>query len=166
MAKGKNRVVLGCLGLSILAVGFGGWGGWGIYQQLRVRDFLSVEGVVTHSEVVVNRRTDGSSYYPDIHFRYTVGGREYNKGTYHIYQTGTSGRRGKQKIVQQYPVGADVQAWYDPKDPDTAVIDRSFGIFPVIFLVIGLAVLGVIVVICVGHLRGWSLGSSGSGKGM
>lgn len=166
MAKGKNRVVLGCLGLSILGVVFGGIGGWGIYQQLRVRDFLSVEGVVTHSEVVVDWNSDGTTYYPDIHFRYTVGGREYNKGTYHIHQTSTGGRRGKQKIVRQYPVGADVQAWYDPRDPDTAVIDRSFSIFPVIFLVIGLAVLGVIVVVCVGHLRGWSLGSSGSGKGM
>lgn len=169
-AKNRSRIGMGCLTafLSLFVIVFGGFGGWGVYQQFRVRGFAPVEGVVTHSVVGASRGDDGTTYYPDIRFRYTVDGKTYDSGEYRIQQISSSGRRGKARIVRQYPVGKKVPAWYDPGDPDTAVIDRSFSFFPVIFFAIGVVVLGVIVLIWVGHVRGWTWGhrSGGASGGM
>jgi len=54
-------------------------------------------------------------------------------------------------------VGSKVQAWYDPDKPEVAVINNSFRFFPVIFLAIGVIVLGLIIGIWVWHIKGGSL---------
>lgn len=155
-AAKKKGLSLGCvtLFLSVFVVAFSGFGGWGVYQQLRVDDFLAVDGVVTFSEVGESRGDDGTTYFPDIRFRYTVDGQKHDSGTYRIQQLSSSGRRGKLEIVGRHPVGAKVQGWYDPGKPETAVIDKSFSFFPVIFLGVGILVLAIIIGIWVWHFRG------------
>jgi hypothetical protein len=101
---------MGCLTVFLLmfVLAFGGFGGWGVYQQFRVRHFLAVQGEVTHSEVGVNRSTEGSTFYPDIRFRYTVDGQTHDTGEYRIQVISSSGQSGKQEIVRRYPVGSKV----------------------------------------------------------
>ena len=115
---------------------------------------------MTHSEVGESRDSDGVTYYPDIRFRYQVDDQVHDTGTYRIQQISSSGRSGKLKIVRQYPVGAEVQAWYDPDDVTMAVLDTSFSFFPVIFLAVGLVMLAIIVGIWVFHLRRSSASAS------
>ena len=141
----------------MFVLGFGGFGGWGVYQQFRVRQFLPVEGEVTLSDVGVNRSTEGTTFYPDIHFRYTVDGQTHDTGRYRIMVISSSGRSGKQEVVRRYPVGSKVRAWYDPNKPDVAVIDNSFSFFPAIFLTIGVIVLGFIIGLWVWRMKGGRL---------
>ena len=157
--RNRSTLGMGCLTVFLLmfVLAFGGFGGWGVYQQFRVRHFLSVQGEVTHSEVGVNRSTEGSTFYPDIRFRYTVDGQTHDTGEYRIQVISSSGQSGKQEIVRRYPVGSKVQAWYDPDKPEVAVIDNSFSFFPVIFLAIGVIVLGFIIGLWVWHMKGGSL---------
>ena len=166
--RARSKLGIGCttVFLLVFALAFGGFGGWGVYQQFRVRHFLPVEGVVTHSQVEVNTGSDGTTYYPDIHFRYTVAGQTHDTGRYRIQSISSSGRSGKQKIVRRYPVGSKVQAWYDPDKPQVAVINNSFSFFPVIFLAIGVIAVGIIIGIWVWHIKGGSVSwmSSLSGR--
>ena len=147
---------IGCVTVFLLmfVILFCGFGGWGVYQQLRVHQFLPVQGEVTHSEVGVNRSTEGSTFYPDIRFRYTVDGQTHDTGEYRIQVISSSGQGSKQEIVRRHPVGSKVQAWYDPAKPEVAVIDNSFSFFPVIFLAIGVIVLGIIIGLWVWHMKG------------
>ena len=159
--QNRSKLVIGCVTvfLLMLVVGFCGFGGWGVYQQFRVRYFLPVQGEVTHSEVEVNRDSDGSTFYPDIRFRYQVAGQQHDTGQYRIQVISSSGRSGKQKVVRRYPVGSKVEAWYDPDQPEVAVINKSFSFFPVIFLAIGVIVLGLVI----GHWV-WRIGGGGRGS--
>jgi hypothetical protein len=163
-AQNRSQLVIGCVTvfLLMLVVGFCGFGGWGVYQQFRVRSFLPVQGEVTHSEVGVNRDGDGSTFYPDIRFRYTVDGQKYDTGQYRIQVINSSGRSGKQKVVRRYPVGSKVEAWYDPDQPEVAVINKSFSFFPVIFLAIGVIVLGLVIGHWVWRIKGGGRGSMSS----
>ena len=163
-AQNRSQLAIGCVTvfLLMLVVGFCGFGGWGVYQQFRVRYFLPVQGEVTHSEVEVNRDSDGSTFYPDIRFRYTVDGQIHDTGQYSIQVISSSGRSGKQKVVRRYPVGSKVEAWYDPDQPEVAVINKSFSFFPVIFLALGVIVLGIIIGIWVRRIKGGSRGSMSS----
>ena len=166
--RARSKLGIGCttVFLLVFALAFGGFGGWGVYQQFRVRHFLPVEGVVTHSQVEVNTGSDGTTYYPDIHFRYTVAGQTHDTGRYRIQSISSSGRSGKQKIVRRYPVGSKVQAWYGPDKPQVAVINNSFSFFPVIFLAIGVIAVGIIIGIWLWHIKGGSVSwmSSLSGR--
>ncbi len=157
--RNRSKLGIGCATVFLLmfVLAFGGFGGWGVYQQFRVRYFLPVQGEVTHSEVGVNRSSDGSTFYPDIRFRYMVDGQTHDTGQYRIQVISSRGRSGKQKVVRRYPVGSKVQASYDPDKPEVAVINNSFSFFPVIFLAIGVIVLGLIIGIWVWHIKGGSL---------
>ena len=157
--RNRSKLGIGCATVFLLmfVLAFGGFGGWGVYQQFRVRHFLPVEGVVTHSEVGVKKDSDGSTFYPNIRFCYMVAGQTHDTGQYRIQVISSSGRGDKQKIVRRYRVGSKVQAWYDPDKPEVAVINNSFSFFPVIFLAIGVIVLGLIIGIWVWHIKGGSL---------
>jgi len=155
-AQKRSQLVIGCITLFLLmfVAAFGGFGVWGIFQQLRVRAFLPVQAEVTHSEVGVNRDADGSTFYPDIRFRYTVDGQTHDTGKYRIQVLSSSGRSGKQEIVRRYLVGSTVKAWYDPDQPEVAVLDKSFSLFPVIFLSLGVIVLAFVIGLWVDRIKG------------
>ena len=157
----RGKLAIGCVSLFLLifVVAFCGFGAWGVYQYFRARSFLPVQAEVTHSEVGVNRGNDGITYYPDIRFRYTVDGQNYDTGQYRILRISSSGRSGKQKIASRYPVGSNIKAWYDPNQPEVAVLNKSISFFPIIFLAVGLGVLGIIIGIWIWHIKGGSWSS-------
>lgn len=86
----------------------------------------------------------------DIAFRYTVERIPYNKGKYRddFVEQCLSEPEAK-KILARYPPGQKVDAWYDPKQPKYAVLDRSMGMFDkgLLGFTGGLIVLSLIVIL-------------------
>jgi hypothetical protein len=131
-----------------------------VWNMLDARGWPTVPAVVTASQLHVNHDSDGSTYRIDITFRYEVDGRSYSSDTYDFMSFfSSSGRSGKQAIVDAHPVGKSVTAYVDPADPTRAVLSRSpshamwFGLIPAVFVLIGLG--GILGMIWSGHRKDW-----------
>ena len=80
----------------------------------------------------------GMTYRPDIHIQYSIAGRVYETWTYDIVRAHSSGRAGKQKILDRFAVGRTYPCWYDPAHPETAVLVRGFSWLIYLFMLIPL----------------------------
>jgi hypothetical protein len=92
-----------------------------------------------------------------------VDGKPYSSERYSFDFGSTSGRKGKQRVVDQYPRGAQRTCYVNPDDPSEAVINRDFvptmlfGLFPLIFVAVG----GIGLLFVTGRVR---IGSGRRGK--
>ena len=80
-------------------------------------------------------------YKPEVAFEYTVQGIKYlsNMVTFADFATNSSVRADR--IVSKYPEGKQVQVFYDPDDPQMAVLEQSTGPFVWVFFAGGLVFL-------------------------
>jgi len=58
-------------------------------------------------------------------YRYTVNGKQYTADRFFFIGSSYSTHEAAFRVTQAYAVGADVPAYYDPRDPSVAVLDRS-----------------------------------------
>ena len=129
--------------LMFMGLAFTVMGTYATVQQMRVASFLPVAGVVTDSHVDSSTDSDGhTSYYPRVTFRYEVDGNEYRDGQLRIVAIG-GGSKSAQRRAGQYPVGKEVDAFYDPSDPSVAVIQTDVAWMTMFFAVIGMLLMGI-----------------------
>ena len=113
------------------------------YQQAQDSgDWPSVQGTVTVSQVdsTIGRKTKAN-----IAYNYSVNGSSY-VGTRVRFADTTGSRRGAQEqLIQPYPVGANVDVFYDPKSPNIAILETgagwgALGLFVIPILIGGIGV--------------------------
>ncbi len=109
------RGPLGTVGLGVCLVVLGVWTR---SASLRSRHWPSTPGVISASYVSV--RSGGKSRTGTIEYRYTVEGRTY---TGSLLSFGKTLFESESTTVARYPQGAQVDVFYDPKDPALAVLD-------------------------------------------
>ena len=122
--------------------------------------FARTEGTVLSSEVHAKRDSDGTTYRPLIRYRYTVDGKTYENDRYD-FLGGSSSLRGRSKrIVAAHPPGRPTTVYYDPDDPQEAVLTTAVGqmtffiaLFLQPFIVVGLGMLGYVVWLPVRAMR-------------
>ncbi|HSU81138.1 MAG TPA: DUF3592 domain-containing protein [Thermoanaerobaculia bacterium] len=108
------------------------------------RSWTETQCDVLSSQVTEVPSSDSSTYKVDIRYTWTAGGSTRVGSRYDFMAGSSSGREGKQRIVDRYPPGARVTCWVDPDDPNEAVLYRGLspvyliGLLPLAFLVIGL----------------------------
>ncbi len=139
--------------LRVLGVGFGAVGlvaTWFILvgpllQIQRAKSWMPVPGTVIASRVVTHRGTDSNTYSVEIRYEYEIDGRTLRGNRYHFITGSSSGRSGKQAIVDSHPPGKEITVYVNPGDPSEAVVERGyppelwFGLIPLAFCVAGLA---------------------------
>lgn len=153
----KKQSILGTL---IFAVFFF-IGGLMAYQHLTKplaeeakasKEWPTVEGVITHSELNKSRDNDGNDMYSaNVQYNYSVGGEKYSDGSIQTLDGSTSVKSSAKKTVKKYAKGTKVTVYYDPEFPNTAVLEPGtsfwFGIIlklPLFFCVVAvLMVLGL-----------------------
>jgi hypothetical protein len=101
--------------------------------------------VVASGVGTVQRGNGGPTYQPTVSYRYTVGGTPYISNRVSVI-TESASSKWAQSVVDRYPQGASVTAWYDPKHPGNAIIDHHVARIPLIMMGIGLAVVLLMVV--------------------
>ncbi len=118
-----------------------------ILRGLRSRSWPRVSGEIIVSEVVISRGGRGSKMYaPNVRYAYHVGGRSY-EGDRMIYGfTDFYLRRGAEAMIEKYPIGQLVDVYYDPTDPNSAVLKH--GVSPRTWVAVGL--LGLLVLFILG----------------
>lgn len=113
-------------------------------QVAPVTAWVPAPATVVSTDITTVRSNDGATYRPVVTYQYTVNGAQYTSQRLAPLTTSAS-RRWAQSVIDRYPNGASVTAWYDPKHPANAIIDRHFSYIPLIMIgVMLLIVLSVV----------------------
>lgn len=136
----KHRPSL--IGIAILILGFSLLltNGWALAQYSSNRNWPSTTGTITKNDYVFipseervvrwsGRRTQidtPEEYHITINYEYEVDGQSYMGDRIALYGTNV---RTKQSTVDQlmvtYPEGGSVSVYYDPDNPETAVLETG-----------------------------------------
>lgn len=83
----------------------------------------TVEGVVTVSRIDVGYTKQVKGYYGVIQYRYRVGSTDYTGTRLSFNGVHLSVKGPWRRVLDTYPVGKTVKAYYDPKQPSFAVLE-------------------------------------------
>src|SRR5436305_92996 len=107
------------------------------------RSWTEAQCDVLSSQVTEVSGSDGITYKVDVRYSWTAGGSTHVGSRYDFMGGSSSGREGKQRIVDRYPPGSRVTCWVDPGDPNEAVLSRGLspayliGLLPLVIVAIG-----------------------------
>ncbi|MCK6470268.1 MAG: DUF3592 domain-containing protein [Planctomycetes bacterium] len=140
-ASGKG---CGCLiFLLVFLLGAGLLGFWA-YDDYRIfNEYHHSKCVVTGKRVVENRGSKGSTYRPEVDFTFEANGQTISASGYDGWKDSSSGREGKEEAIAPYQIGGTYDCWYDPQDPQRAVLVRRISwIYLVPFVLMAIGVFG------------------------
>jgi hypothetical protein len=125
-------IVFGAVGIGLM------YWGWTIYQDARASaDWPNVRGQVLSSDVRVSSDSEGGdSYVPQVEYSYLVNDVEYRDDTIKFGENSYGRRRTAEEIANRYPVGQSVSVYYNPAEPDEAVLEP--GVTAGSYLVLGM----------------------------
>jgi hypothetical protein len=154
--SGIGVTIFGAICGAVFILGFMGVGIFLIYRSVQSRKkaeasqgWPSTIGQINESRVShsVYTDTDGDSrdsYTPYVEYTYQVAGQTYTGREITFgFKQGFSNASKAQAMLAKFPVGAQVNVYYDPADPQQAVLERQAGgygaglVLGIIFLVIG-----------------------------
>jgi hypothetical protein len=145
---GKRAGVL--IGLVFVIIGLAG-SYWLLVRPLmktwQAKSWPETPCTIISAEVGSHSDEDGTTYSIDITYGYDFSRRTYRADRYDFIGGSSSGRRGKQAVVDRYKKAANPMCFVNPKKPSEAVLQReltvknAIGLFPLIFVVAGAAVM-------------------------
>lgn len=113
------------------------------------QNWSSAMGKITESYVrrKVSTDSDGdttTSYYPEVRYTYQYLGTEFSGDRIAFGGKVGGGQNKAYTAISSYPVGKDVTVYYDPNNPEDAVLERrmagaTYLIMGIIFLFFALA---------------------------
>ncbi len=123
---------LAAIGFGLVAIG----SYWKLRQErLASRRWPIAQGRITRSEVVSEmvrheddrgRATTEERFRAAIEFGYSAAGRSYHSTHWNWGWTALhSDRSGAEAVIAKYPVNGEVTVYYDPAQPETAVLDPT-----------------------------------------
>lgn len=112
----------------------------------RSKSWPTVPGIITRSEVKVWQRDGNTHYQPDIAYSYSVEGRIYSSSRITVGDLAIDNNVTKAKRLQaEYPAGKEINVYYDPELPQSAVLqpgtrpgDYMLAVITAIFFFVGL----------------------------
>ena len=113
-------------------------------QVAPLATWVPTPATVVSAGLIPVQSHNGTSYQPSVTYRYSVNGTPYISGRVSAL-TESASRTWAQSVIDRYPAGATVTAWYDPKHPGNAIIDHHFARIPFIMMGIALAVVLLVV---------------------
>lgn len=148
----KSNPLVGLL-ITVIGIGFAIWGALVVMEARSATNWPAVEGVIISSSVEhrVNTTSSGKGkwyYEARIKYDYNVDGVDYEskrvgfKSASYQYKSEVV----PSTIVRRYPANRTVEVYYNPDDPEKAVLETEITFMTYIGLLIGafLVVLGVI----------------------
>jgi hypothetical protein len=112
--------------LIFFAVGAGlSYWGWTVLQKAQASTtWPSVSGQVVESDVSYWNDEDGNYYRPEVTFAYAVDGREYEAARINFSSDQSyDSTDDAWEVANRYPTGETVSVYYDPAEPETAVLE-------------------------------------------
>ncbi len=99
----------------------------------RSRSWLIANGATTRSEVVRERTRNNIIYKAVIEYAYSVNGRDCHSSKLSIGgDLNTSAGSRAERRCARYPIGGELQVFYDPKDPSSCCLERRADTAPLL----------------------------------
>ena len=125
----KFLVVLGLLLL--------GFGAWFVQEAMAARNWPSTTGTLISASVRSSRGSSSTSrrYQVQLTYRYRVDGKSYTSNRYRLGDGPTAGdyteREQARQEASRWEEGQEVEVYYDPDEPESAVLVReaSWGVY-------------------------------------
>lgn len=133
--------VPGCL-FVLLVLGLGAWHLYEISRIVESQSWKKTTGRVVSSTSVPGTLASFTTY-PEVAYTYAVNQREYNSQNLHGGSEYRLTRAGAAAEAARYPVGAEVEVYYDPEAPSDAILDRGLNRHYVFDVLLSLAVVGL-----------------------
>jgi hypothetical protein len=87
------------------------------------KSWPTVAGIITKSEIDIWRNDGKTHYQPDIAYAYSVDGKKYTSSKITVGDPPLDNNVTPAKRLQaEYPVGKDVDVYYDPELPESAAL--------------------------------------------
>ncbi len=92
------------------------------------KDWPTVQGIITHSELTKSRDSDGNDMYSaNVQYDYVVDGNTFNSSNIQTVDGSSSMKSNVKKTLKKYAKGTTVAVHYDPDFPNTAVLETGTG---------------------------------------
>jgi len=109
-------------------------------DQINTSDWEEIPATVSISEIREYEicDEDGCSIndYPYIKYSYFVDGESYSNDDIVLFDLDEGDYGFSPDIIDDYPVGSEISVYYNPKNPDEAVLMKGFsGVIPVIIMI-------------------------------
>ena len=114
-----------------------------VYRICQAKQWRLTPCTILESRLESSSDSDGTTYRFLVRYEYVFDGRKYVGDRYNFALGSSGGHDSKLRLVQSLPPGRRVTCWVDPAKPWISVIDRTppgdlwFGLFPVVFVAIG-----------------------------
>lgn len=147
----SGRIIFLLLGLVFLGLGTAITWFWSwpvVRDAIDSNHWVATDCRVINSQVGAHSDSDGTTYSIDIVYSYEVNGRTYQSERYDFLGGSSSGRAGKQRVVEEYPPGSIATAYVNPEDPSQAVLVVGFlpkyllTLLPPLLAAVGIFLLG------------------------
>jgi Protein of unknown function (DUF3592) len=120
-------------------------GGYLIWKAKRMQQWLPTNGRIQKFEIV---RKNFKKFNAVVEYTYSIEGKSLLGNRITVCDaTLASGLLLAQKLAKQFPVGKEVQVYYDSQQPDQSVLKRPGYVFPYCIFLIGLIAMIVLVVL-------------------
>ena len=84
-------------------------------------------------------------YGANVRYQYTVNGKKFSSSRVFFGQCSTNRIQESNEILEKYPSNTPVVVYYDPKNPQSAVLEPGkIGTWPFVFISFALVVIGII----------------------
>jgi hypothetical protein len=124
----KQGCLYGFLGVFVVfGLAFAAFGAVPLLELWRAQDWTPTPCTILTSQVREFDDNDGSTWRVDVTFRYEFGGVEHVSDRYRVSRVSSSGRAGKQRVVDSLPPGTETTCYVDPDDPSNAILRRDLG---------------------------------------
>ncbi len=123
------------------------------------KNWPTVEGVITHSELIKSRDSDGKDMYSaSVRYEYSVDNKKYSDSGIRVTDSKTNVKSSVKKTLKKYAKGTHVTVYYDPEFPGTAVLEPGTGLLLGILLKLPLLFCAISVLMVFGLFKRLFLG--------
>jgi hypothetical protein len=135
----RSIIAVGILTM-VIGIGSAGYGVWTIWKQHRaITSAMPVAANVVGHETKELKASGFVAKVPLVKYTYMVNGQPYTceavtPAEFMLPDTWA------QSVFQQFPIGAQVQAQYDPNDPSQAFLIAKYSVYPYLPLLVGLVI--------------------------
>ena len=155
-AISENQNVTGChrgcaiiFGAFFLLIGAGLF--WPIFlspalKSWAARNWRQTDCTIISSAVKERRGSKSDTYRPDIHYRYSLNGAEFNGDRYSFSTAYVSGNWAH-NVVAKFPAGSNTVCYYNPKKLHESVLNRNLdwhtylSLFLLVFVAVGIGII-------------------------
>ena len=101
------------------------------------RAWSSTQGTVDSSQVITSGSQRSQWFKAQVTYTFTVNGQRYTSDKVFFGDARSSSRPKEQRVADRYQAGGPVEVFYNPQQPQEAVLERRTGGSTMVYLVLG-----------------------------